>query len=211
MLISADWVLPIDREPIRNGAVRVHNARIAEVGSLDRFGDLGGVPRFEFPGCAILPGLVNAHTHLSLTALGGLVPPSDFSAWLERIVPLIAGLDEDAMAASATLGALRCLEAGITSVGDVAYGPEALASAADTGVGGVFFWEVLGISASELRRVLQTAEFPLANEAAYGGRTRCGIAPHTAYTCGPDLLRAAAALAREHGHPLAIHVAESPA
>jgi cytosine/adenosine deaminase-related metal-dependent hydrolase len=210
MLLSADWVLPIDGEPIPDGAVHVHNARIAEVGPRERFADLSA-PRFDFPGCTILPGLVNAHTHLSLTALGGLVSPTDFAAWLTRVVPLIAALDEDDMAASATLGALRCLESGITVVGDIAYGPEAVASAADLGVGGVFYWEVLGIPAEELPGALERADFPHTEHDARGGRTRCGLSPHTAYTSGPELLRAVARFAREHDYPLAIHVAESPA
>ncbi|HEY3317863.1 MAG TPA: amidohydrolase family protein [Coriobacteriia bacterium] len=209
MLVTADWVLPIDAAPIRRGGVLVRNGRIAEVGPADRLSRLERVAHVDFAGCAMVPGLVNAHTHLSLAALGGLLPSSDFATWLIRVVPLIAALDEDDMATSAALGALRCLQSGITVAGDIAYGPEALAAAADMGLGGVYFWEAFGIPASELSDMLDRAEFPHGQSKAKWVRARVGISPHTAYTSGPELLRAVAALAREGGYPLAVHVAES--
>lgn len=211
MLLTADWVLPVDSPPIRNGAMLVYNGRIAQVGPLEGFATPARTPRAEFPGHVLVPGLVDAHTHLSLTALAGLLRPSDFVSWLGRVVPMIRALDDDDMASSVALGAIRCLESGITVVGDIAYGPEAAATAADLGLGGVFFWEVYGVPAAKLRHALSQAEFPLSAPADLGGRTRCGISPHSAYTSGPDLLRAAAKFSRERGFPLAIHVAESVA
>lgn len=94
-------------------------------------------------------------------------------------------------------------------MGDIAYGPEAPAAASDMGIGGVFYWEVLGVPASQLEAKLASAEFPRGSEEGCSGRTRCGISPHTAYSSGPGLLRAAAGLARREGYPLAVHVAES--
>lgn len=214
MLLIADWVLPVDAPPIRDGAVLLHNGRVADVGPSSRLvasGDSGAVPRVELPGHVLLPGLVDAHTHLSLTSLAGLLRPDEFASWLGRVAPMIHALDDDDMAASATLGAMRCLEAGITVVGDIAYGPEAAAAAADMGLGGVFFWEVYGIAAAQLQKTLTAAEFPASAEAGRGNRTRCGISPHTAYTSSPELLRAEARLARGGGFPLAIHIAESHA
>lgn len=209
MIVSADWVLPIDAPPIRDGAVRIRNGRIADVGRRKDFEGFARAHRTEFPGCAILPGLVNAHTHLSLTSLAGLVPRSEFPAWLRRVVPMMRALDEDDVAASAALGATQCLLGGMTVVGDIAYGPEALASAADLGVGGVFHWEVLGVPAAELPEVLASMEFPHSHAGLREGRARVGLSPHAVYTCGPELLRATAAFAREHRYPLAVHVAES--
>lgn len=208
MLLTADWVLPVDAAPIRHGAVVVHKGLIAAVGPAEALAD-AGAPRQDFPGCVLLPGLVNAHTHLSLTALLGLVPPTTFAEWIARLVPMMRAMDDDDMAASATLGALRCLQAGVTCVGDICYGPEAPASAADLGLSGVFFWEVLGIQARKLEAALEAAEFPVDDPVACGGRTLCGISPHSAYTSGPRLLKAEAEYARSRGLPLAIHVAES--
>jgi cytosine/adenosine deaminase-related metal-dependent hydrolase len=210
MLVSADWVLPIEAPPIRRGAVLVVNGRVARVGALDAFADVPErMPRVDLEGCILLPGLVNAHTHLSLTALEGLVPSADFTTWLGRVVPAIRGLDPDDMAASAALGALRSIAGGVTAVGDIAYGPEAGATASDLGLAGVFFWEVLGVPAGALHRVLHGMEFPERNDHGRRGRDRIGLSPHTPYTSGPGLLQAVAQYARENGFPLAVHVAES--
>jgi aminodeoxyfutalosine deaminase len=208
VLLSADWVLPIDGDPIRNGAVRVHNGRIADVGSAETLASVDKIAHC-FPGCVILPGFVNAHTHLSLTALGGVLPSTDLPTWIGKLVGMMRALDADDMAASAALGALRCLEAGVTVVGDIAYGPEPLASAADMGVGGTFYWEVLGVDSNRLLPVLEAEEFPTTKSDASSNRAHCGISPHSAYTCGPGLLRAVAEFARRHRYPVAIHVAES--
>jgi len=212
MLITADWVLPVSRRPIRNGGVLVIDGLIAEVGTADSLAgrNADGVHR-DLPGCVLVPGLVNAHTHLSLSALGGLLKPAPFAEWLPRLVVALKGWDPTDHAASAAFGARACLEAGVTVVGDIAYGPESPSSAAREGVGGVFYWEVLGIEAGELAAELERIGFPLATPRSCGSRIRCGLSPHAAYTSGPGLLTAVHKLAATHAVPVAIHVAESPA
>ncbi|MGB4593641.1 MAG: amidohydrolase family protein [Coriobacteriia bacterium] len=211
MIITADWVIPVSDAPIRRGAVRVHGAQIADVGKADVmcrcYPDL---PVHEYPGCVIAPGLVNAHTHLSLTSLAGLMPSDEFSNWLAALRPALLELDQDDYAISAAYGAIECLRSGVTVVGDIAYGPEAPAAAADAGLGGVFFWEVLGHTAGELPEVLASEDFPLAGVTSHG-RTSWGISPHSVYTSGPGLIRAVHDLAQRRGLRTAIHVAESPA
>jgi len=211
MIFAGEWVLPVSRPPIRNGAIRVAGPRIIEVGTLK---DL----KLHHPqdsvhnqtGCVIAPGLVNAHTHLSLSALRGLIPPGEFAPWIASLVPLIRALDVNDLADAAAFGALECLRAGVTVVGDIAFGPEAPAAAADTGVGGVFFWEVLGIGADDLPDALAGRDFPVDAESC-DGRTMCGLSPHSPYTSGPDLIRAVYEHARRWGYPHAIHIAESTA
>ena len=212
MLISADWVLPISRRPIRDGAVIIEAGRVVEVGPLREIEGLArDGERRHFEGCAIMPGLVNAHTHLSLTALEGLLPSLPFAEWLSLIVKAMPALGHDGMEKSASLGVLRCLQAGVTVVGDIAYGPEAPAAAADAGLGGFFAWEVLGITPDELPAVLDRLEYPAAGAGRFSGRVRCGLSPHAPYTSGPELLQAVHDAAREFQVPFAIHVAESAA
>ena len=210
MLITADWVLPVSRPPIRNGAVLIERGVVREVGPAR---DLEGLDaeheRFDHPGCVLTPGLVNAHTHLSLTALGGLFEADDFAIWLGRLVEAVRAWDIGDHAASASLGAHRCLEAGVTVVGDIAYGPESPSAALVAGLGGAFFWEVLGIGAPALDAELEKLEFPVAERGACGSRMRCGLSPHSAYTSGPQLLRAVHEASLQWGVPFAMHVAES--
>lgn len=209
MIVTADWVIPVASPPIRHGALLLRGTKIREVGTI---GDLvAACPRdavHELPGCVVIPGLVNAHTHLSLTALGGLLDERELVPWLQRIVAATRVMSPDDHADSAALGAVRCLESGTTCVGDIAYGPESLSAAADAGVGGVFFWEVLGMSPSGLAEAMAEREFPT-SAAACGKRSRCGISSHSPYTCGPGLIRATRQVARAAKAPFAIHVAES--
>ncbi|TDB37695.1 MAG: hypothetical protein D9V44_06440 [Actinobacteria bacterium] len=209
MIIASDWVLPISGAPIRRGAVRVQGSKITAVGTLEGLARANPTDSIhEHPECVIAPGLVNAHTHLSLSSMLGLLPPSDFATWISQISGPVQRLSHDDFADASAFGALECLRSGITVVGDIAYGPEAPAAAADTGIGGVFFWEVLGIPAEELSETLASHDFP-SESGACDGRTLCGISPHAPYTSGPGLIKAAHDYARAWHYSFAIHVAES--
>lgn len=130
--------------------------------------------------------------------------------WLGRLVKATRALSDDDLAASASLGAEQSLLCGVTVVGDIVYGPEAPSAAIDAGLGGAFFWEVLGITESELAEELARREYP-ADPVGCGGRIRCGLTPHSTYTSGPSLIRATHEMARDQGSPWAIHLAESGA
>lgn len=212
MLITADWVLPISRPPIRNGGVIVDGTTVTEVGKAEELKGL--VPENEhhhFEGCTLLPGLVNAHTHLSLSAMEGLLEPESFDLWLPKLVLAMRSWDAGDYAASAAVGAYRSLEAGVTVVGDIVYSPEATAVAVDAGLGGVFYWEVLGVTGPRLYAELERMEYPIDDDSACGIRARCGLSPHSTYTAGPSLLKSVHEAANDMRVPVAVHVAESVA
>lgn len=212
MLVHADWVLPISSTPIRDGAVYVHGHHIRAVGTLaDLQRDHPDESVTRHDGCVLLPGLVNAHTHLALTALHGIIPSLPFHEWLPLLVRAKRALTPDDLAASMVLGAHRAMASGTTVVGEIAYGPESPAIAADTGLGGTFYWEVLGVEPSGVPALLDELEYPREGVRHASGRQRHGISPHAPYTSGPDLLTALheRTSAEETGY--AIHVAESPA
>jgi len=213
MIVTADWVLSVAGPAIRGGAVLTDaDGRIEQVAPLDQVvashpDDV--VERFD--GCAIIPGLVNAHTHVSLTVLSGLVPRMPMRPFLSHVTAAIQAMSHGDFAASAALGALESLRGGVTCVGDIAYGPASLTACAGLGLAGVFYFEVLGIEHGGLRAQLERHCFPLARGACAHGRARCGISPHAPYSVGPEPLQAAVEVARETGASLAVHVAESVA
>lgn len=212
MLITADWVLPISRPPIRDGAVIVRHGTIVEVGTAEELGGLAPeTSRHDHPGCVIVPGLVNAHTHLSLTAVGGLLAPAPFELWLPRLVAATKTWGVDDHAASASLGVHQCLQAGVTVVGDITYGPETPSAALTAGLGGTFFWEILGVPSPMLYAELEKREFPAEPDGGCGPRMRCGLSPHSPYTSGPRLLAAMHEASGELRCPFALHAAESGA
>lgn len=213
MLIHAEWVLPIASAPVRDGAVLVRETRVRDVGPLEELArEYPGDPVERHDGCVLLPGLINAHTHLALTVLGGLLPSVSFGEWLPLLVRAVRTLTPEALEASVALGARRCLEAGVTVVGEIAYSAASQRIAREAGLGGVFFWEVLGVKPGGLGRALATHGYPArAPDTPGDPRIRAGISPHSPYTSGPGLLRAAHARTRAEGVPYAIHVAESHA
>lgn len=213
MLITADWVVPISSDPIENGGVLLASGgRIAEVGRADTLARKHpDAPRHDYPGCTVIPGLVNAHTHLAMTCLKDLIEPQPFESWIARIPIAWRALSGDDIAASISLGALRSIAAGVVAVGDIAYGPESISIAADTGLGGTFFWEVLGMELEDLPKALYDAEYPSDPVAGCRGRLHCGISPHAPYTSGPRLIQGAHKIAMAQGAAFAIHVAESSA
>src|SRR5258708_6845227 len=79
---TARWVFPVCGVPIQGGAVVVFGQRIrAVVPAGERKADV------DFGNAAILPGFVNAHTHLDLSGLRGKCPPQpDFTAWLRAVI-----------------------------------------------------------------------------------------------------------------------------
>ena len=212
MIVTADWVLPVSSQPIEHGAVAVREGSIVEVGhAADVCSRWIDEPVESLDGCILAPGLVNAHTHLALSAVAGLVPPGEFHPWLKDVTKIVLGLSHQEFGLSTAGGSLECLRSGTTTVGDIVYGLESLESASSVGLGGVFFWEVLGITPEEMSESLTRRGYPAKAHAVAPAarRVRTGLSPHAPYSSGPALIQAGAVLARERGEAFAIHVSEA--
>src|SRR5258706_11070515 len=118
---SESWILPIISPTIEGGAVAVEDSRIVAVGPrqdlLARFPE----SRLEdFGNAAILPGLVNAHSHLELTVMRGFLEreENDFFAWLKKLTLARMAMTSNDLLLSATCGAIEAVRAGVTCLGD---------------------------------------------------------------------------------------------
>ena len=216
-IYSARWVLPVSAAPIENGAVAVEKERIVGVGPraeiVERFPEFCVV---QLGDAAILPGLINTHTHLELTAMRGYLEneETDFFAWLRKLT--IARLDRmtpDDIRVSATWGACEAVRAGVTCVGDASDSAMmSMLALRDVGLRGVVYQESFGpdpklvdenfaklkAKIDELRSVENTL-------------VRAGVSPHSPYSvCGPQLERIAR-LSYDERLPLMMHAAESEA
>lgn len=210
-LFTARWVCPVATPPIENGCVAVSDA-----GEIAFVGSRSGAPEGElhsFGNALLLPGLINAHSHLDLTVLRGAISTSDFFAWIRTLVELKAQfLDESVLLASARMGLAEGIRAGITTYADTSDSNASFRAMRELGARGIAYLEVFGPdprqcqeSMSGLRaRVqrLRSEETPL---------VRVGISPHAPYTVSDDLYRDSAAFAIAEGLPLAVHIAESAA
>lgn len=200
-VLSADWVVPVEGAPIENGAVAIaEDGRIAAVGRTDELGD--GV-RYEQ--AIILPGFVNAHSHLEYAVYAGFGDGLRFADWIGLHVARKARIGVEDMEAIARLGALECLRSGITTVGDCSFSGAAAVACADLGLRGVVFLEVFGVSGAPIEERFEPMRERIAG--SLSDRVRLGVSPHAPYTCTIELYRACAEL----GLPIATHLAESAA
>ena len=105
MILGADWVLPVDGAPIaRRRRARSRAAEVAEVSA-----DLE--PDQRFAGCAILPGLVNAHTHLEYAGMSGFGDGEPFDGWIADHIRRRDGLGRDDYLAQARAASPRAWRA----------------------------------------------------------------------------------------------------
>ena len=194
-VLSADWVVPVEGPPIRDGAVAIdESGLIAAVGARDELG-----AGDHYAEALILPGFVNAHTHLEYEVYAGFGDGLGFADWIGLHVQRKQRIAFEDMEAIARLGALSCLRSGITTVGDCSFSGAAATACAELGLRGTIYLEVFGTDAQRFQPMQERIADVLSDD------LRVGISPHAPYTCTIDLYREAAAF----DLPIATHLAES--
>jgi 5-methylthioadenosine/S-adenosylhomocysteine deaminase len=199
-ILSADWVLPLDGPPIADGAVAVENGRIAGIGPA---AELGDGERFE--GAVILPGFVNAHSHLEYAVYAGFGDGLPFDRWILVHVERKGRIGWDEFVAIARAGAAECLSSGITTVGDASFSGAAAVACAELGLRAIVYLEVFGRTAEQVETRFAPNRARIAEHLSE--RVRLGVSPHAPYTCSPELYTACLELRL----PVATHLAESEA
>jgi len=200
-VLSADWVLPIEGAPIENGAVAIEDGRIVAVGTADELGE-----GTRYADSAIMPGFVNAHSHLEYAVYGGFGDGlADFAKWVSVHIQRKAQIGWDEYVDIARLGAASCLASGVTTVGDCSYSGAAAVACAELGLRANVYLEVFGADVSRaLEGFARTRDRV---DDSFSDRVRPGVSPHAPYSVSLELYEACAEL----GLPLATHISESPA
>jgi 5-methylthioadenosine/S-adenosylhomocysteine deaminase len=216
-LYCAKWVLPIIAAPISDGAVAVEGARIASVGPRAALAEkFAGARLCDLGTAAILPGLVNCHSHLELTAMRGFLEREerDFFAWLRKLtVTRLELMTPDDLRVAAMWGAVEAARAGVTCLGDASDNAGASLSAlAEAGLRGVVYQEVFGPDRNLVRERLQELQDKIAAlRSLETDRVRVGVSPHAPYTVSAPLLESVTDYAIAEELPVMIHAAESAA
>ncbi len=211
--IRAGRVHPVTAPAIEDGAVLVDGAgRISAVGPHASVPSPRGAQSLQFPDAELMPGLVNCHTHLELTHLGGGAKHDEpeFLTWIRRIRELKDATSAEAFYAAAVAGIRDCWARGVTCVAETGSTGAVMRALHDLGGRGIVYQEVFGpdpaagpVSMFQLKsavrflRPLETAQL------------RLGASPHAPYTVSAPLYQAVAAFARQENLPIAVHVAES--
>jgi cytosine/adenosine deaminase-related metal-dependent hydrolase len=198
-IYAADWVLPVDGPPIEKGAVAVEGGRIAAVGTTAELGAGRG-----FEAAAILPGFVNAHSHLEYAVYAGFGDGlADFSEWISLHIERKRRIGWEEFQAIAELGAAECLASGITTVGDCSFSGAAAVACDRLGLRAIVYLEVFGAEPDDV--LAQHAQLRERAAAAFGDRVQAGVSPHAPYTVSVEAYEACASL----GLPMATHLSES--
>jgi cytosine/adenosine deaminase-related metal-dependent hydrolase len=192
-VISADWVLPLDGPPIEQGFVRWEDGRVVEVGQ--------GRAERHYADAIVVPGFVNAHSHLEYAVYAGFGDGLAFGPWIATHMERKSRLDAEAMKAVARCGAAESLAAGITTTADYSFSGAAAHAAQELGLRAIVYLEVFAREPADAER--QYAEKrALVTESDL---VRIGISPHAPYTCSVDVYRWCLSL----GIPVGTHLAES--
>jgi cytosine/adenosine deaminase-related metal-dependent hydrolase len=205
---QADWICPGTTPPIRNGFLVVDGNLITTVGA-EQVPD--GIERIAYPGCAIVPGFVNAHVHLELTLFRGLFDGLSFPDWIRRLTRMkYDKCTRDAMRASARLGAVENLRAGVTTVGEVMDIPTGWEAMLEFGLQGVAYQEVFGPAKDTAPEALQALREKVEHHRKKETSTqRIGLSPHAPYSVSPTLYEGVRDYARRDGLRMTAHIAES--
>ncbi|MGD9079090.1 MAG: amidohydrolase [Desulfobacterales bacterium] len=215
ILVTNGTVLTLDAgdTEISNGAVAIDGDTITAVGPADEFGDWSVSQVIDANGGIIMPGLINSHTHAAMTCFRGLADDLQLMTWLnDHIFPAEAKLDDQKVYSGTLLACAEMIMSGTTCFCDMYLFEDAVARAAkDAGMRAVV-GEVLydfdspnygsienGIGYTQ-NLIDSWQEDPLVSIA---------VEPHSAYLCGPELLKKAFKLSQSHNLTFVIHLAES--
>jgi cytosine/adenosine deaminase-related metal-dependent hydrolase len=214
-ILAADYVLPVSSDPISNGAVAIDGSRITAVGTRSEVvQQFPGAEVSDYGAAAILPGFVNCHSHLEITAMRGALDSveHDFRSWLLKLNEIRAGLSPEEIERCAVIGATEGARAGVTCFGDIGrFGVFGLTALKQVGLRGVLFQE------TEFSPDSSTAEadFEKLEEKFMELREQAtelvevGLSPHSPYTVSRRLLELIAEFAIDAKVKLTIHAAES--
>ncbi|MCX5649255.1 MAG: amidohydrolase family protein [Planctomycetota bacterium] len=206
----ARWVISNREGPIEDGAVVCADGRIARVGRWSRLqphvGLKDGVKHFD--DSALLPGLVNGHTHLSLSDMKGrLRPTKHFAAWIGRLTARRLARTKGAIRRAVRQGTEESLAAGTVAGADVTTEP----AFDDALAGGPLRWRVFGevLRFGEAGR--KFTEERIADLEALKAQTglEVGLAPHAPYTLGIEDFMRARREADARGWPVSAHLHET--
>ena len=139
--LTARWLLPLDGPPLEHGTLTIAGECIVAIEPHGRRS-----PDHDLGDHAILPGFVNAHTHLDLTGMRGLVPPTpDFTGWLRGVIAHRRTVAAEQVQADIRTGIAECVRSGTTLVGDISAQGGKLAELAGAPLRAVVFHEMLGL------------------------------------------------------------------
>ena len=187
MILRAKYVMPNSRTVIENGAVAVQGSKIVDVGLYPTVQNSGTTPTHDLGEAVLMPGLVNAHTHLDLTSSADSVQRTPkFTDWVFQIV---GKRTPSAIGPSVREGVQQSLVGGVTTVGDIDGTGGSAGVLRDTPIRKVVFFEVLGFSGEHAAKGLARLATYLGSLPAPDSLLTPALSPHAPYSTSADIYR----------------------
>jgi cytosine/adenosine deaminase-related metal-dependent hydrolase len=215
-IYTARWVLPITAARIDDGAVAIDGTKIVAVGTrVEVLAQFPGTPVEDFGAAAILPGLINTHSHLELTVMRGFLEAEehDFFAWLRKLTFARLAMTGEDLFVSATCGAIEAARAGITCLSDSSsLATQSMKAVTSVGLRAIVYQESFGpdpkVAEENVNRLREQIGSMRALETDC---VRAGVSPHAPYTVSAPQLELISKLSIDERLPLMMHAAESQA
>jgi 5-methylthioadenosine/S-adenosylhomocysteine deaminase len=215
ILIHGCLIIPMDKKPIKDGAIAIKNGKITFIGQSNSAANIKAEVEINADGKAALPGLINCHTHAPMTLLRGIAEDQPLEKWLkDTIWPLEAKLKPKDIYAGALLACLEMIKTGTTCFADMYFHEDMVAKAVKQS----------GLRASLAEGIIEAGKKALGEETLHRsinfakkynryaeGRITTMLGPHSAYTCSQSLLKRIMEEASRLSVGLHLHLAESKA
>lgn len=214
-LHRAAWlVMNANGPPVMNGAVLTRGGVILAAGPHEAVKSQcpAGTDCVDHGSAALLPALVNAHTHLELTPLRGRIelPAQSFPDWLNQLLPLRMTLNPSLQRVGVLEGARLMMESGVALYGDVTNGASLAQTANDRLSGRIAFVEALGFDCDSLEQALGPETYQAMERASQAGYDTVCAGGHSCYSVSQQVLREAKEWCRAKNLTFSIHTAEHP-
>jgi len=211
----ASWVVPIGAKPIRDGQVDIERGRVVDVraGEAGRAGGAGRAVEQDLGNVILMPGLVNAHTHLELSHLRGVVAPaSSFVAWVRELLAARRGYPDprDPVILRGAADAIEeAVRTGTAVVGDISNTLITFELLARSRLSAVLFYELIGFNLENPDAFVERAVDELRALRPMDS-VRPALAAHAPYSVARRLFRAIREATEHHQlGPHSVHLAES--
>jgi cytosine/adenosine deaminase-related metal-dependent hydrolase len=198
--LTARWVFPVSSPPLPGGVVTMDGERVVAV---EPHG--ARPPDLDLGDSAIIPGLVNAHVHLDLTAMRGVAPPRlPLPDWLSDVIAYRRSTTPEETHAAIRVGLDECIRTGTTLVGDISGGGASWPILAASGIRATVYYELIGLTVERANGAF-TAYQEWVEAIEDTPTCRRGISPHAPYSAAKWLYWRA----YDDDVPIATHLAES--
>jgi 5-methylthioadenosine/S-adenosylhomocysteine deaminase len=204
-----------EQDQFNPGAIAIQSDKIIAIGSEKEIkSNFNATETFDCGGKLLMPGLINAHTHVPMTLLRGLADDLRLDVWLMGYMMPVERefVSPDFVSLGTRLACAEMIRSGVTTFADMYYFEDDVARAtAEVGMRGVCGESVMKFPTPDAKFYEESLEYSREFIKKWKNHPLIvpSIAPHAPYTCTPEILRASAELAVEYDIPLQIHISET--